>query len=75
MMKYSENSKSNFSKENDMEFIDKFPEIKLPNKFFKNRGDAKFEDIGDAYRGAMCQLFPTALYMLILIMMVILMWW
>ena len=26
--------------------INKFPEIKLPNKFFKNEGDVKFADIG-----------------------------
>jgi enediyne biosynthesis protein E4 len=40
------NSKNNLSKETDLELIDKFPEIKLPNKFFKNTGDAKFEEIG-----------------------------
>ena len=29
----------------DMSLINKFPEIKLANKFFKNLGDAKFEDL------------------------------
>jgi hypothetical protein len=32
----------------DMSLIDKFPEIKLPNKFFHNSGDAKFSDIKDS---------------------------
>jgi hypothetical protein len=31
----------------DMAMIDKFPEIKLPNRFFKNTGNAKFEDVSD----------------------------
>ncbi len=30
--------------EKDMALINKFPEIKLPNKFFLNKHDAKFED-------------------------------
>jgi enediyne biosynthesis protein E4 len=29
----------------DMALINKFPEIKLPNKFYKNLGDAKFLDL------------------------------
>lgn len=31
-------------KDQDMALIDKFPEIKLPNKFFHNRGNAAFDD-------------------------------
>ena len=40
------NSKSSFLKEKDLTMINKFPEIKLPNQFFKNSGAAKFKDIG-----------------------------
>lgn len=29
----------------DMSLIDKFPEIKLPNKFFKNKGNLSFDDL------------------------------
>ena len=32
--------------EGDMALIDKFPQIKLPNRFFKNAGNAAFEDQG-----------------------------
>lgn len=35
----------------DMTLIDKFPEIKLPNKFFHNKGNAAFDDIGNAITG------------------------
>jgi hypothetical protein len=31
--------------EKDMALIEKFPQIKLKNKFFKNGGEAKFEDL------------------------------
>jgi hypothetical protein len=31
--------------ETDATLIDKFPQIKLPNKFFKNNGDLVFEDL------------------------------
>jgi enediyne biosynthesis protein E4 len=36
-------------KENGL--IEKFPEIKIPNRFFQNKGNAKFEDIGRAVPG------------------------
>ena len=32
----------------DMDLIDKFPQIKIPNKFFKNQGNLQFEDMKDA---------------------------
>ncbi|ULQ56399.1 VCBS repeat-containing protein [Flavihumibacter rivuli] len=31
--------------EKEMALIDKFPQIKLPNRFFLNRGEARFEDV------------------------------
>ena len=37
--------------ERDMSLIDKFPEIKLPNKFFRNRGDLSFSDEEAAIKG------------------------
>ena len=30
---------------NDIEGLDKFPQIKIPNKFFKNNGNMQFEDL------------------------------
>ncbi len=37
--------RSNKMDEKEMALINKFPEIKLPNKFFLNMHDAKFEDV------------------------------
>jgi hypothetical protein len=37
--------------EEEMAVIDKFPEIKLPNRFFKNTGNAKFEDVSNKIAG------------------------
>lgn len=37
--------------EGDMDMINKFPEIKLPNRFFKNTGNAKFEDVSGQIAG------------------------
>lgn len=34
--------------EGDMALIDKFPQIKLPNRFFKNKGDVQFQDLEGA---------------------------
>ncbi len=31
----------------DLDLIDRSPQIKIPNKFFKNIGDIKFADLGD----------------------------
>lgn len=36
---------------NDLAIINKFPEIKLPNRFFKNRGEVKFEDVSNNILG------------------------
>lgn len=37
--------------ERDMSLIDKFPEIRLPNKFFRNQGDLSFSDEEGAIKG------------------------
>ena len=37
--------------ESDMDMINKFPEIKLPNRFFKNNGNARFEDVSEHVDG------------------------
>ncbi len=34
--------------EKELRLIDKFPEVKLPNRFFRNNGDAKFTDVSDS---------------------------
>lgn len=33
--------------EREMNLINKFPQIKIPNRFFRNKGKASFEDISD----------------------------
>jgi enediyne biosynthesis protein E4 len=38
--------RNNKMDEKEMALINKFPEIKLPNKFFLNKHDSKFEEIG-----------------------------
>ncbi|CAN5479166.1 VCBS repeat-containing protein [soil metagenome] len=40
-----EKLQNNKMNESELATIDKFPEIKLPNRFFKNTGNAKFEDV------------------------------
>ncbi len=37
--------------EKDMALIENFPQIKLPNKFFKNTGNASFKDLSNAIKG------------------------
>jgi enediyne biosynthesis protein E4 len=36
---------------NKLAIINKFPEIKLPNRFFKNKGDVKFDDVSNNIQG------------------------
>ncbi len=40
--------RSNSMGEKDMALIDKFPQIKIPNKFFRNAGSLKFDDMDTA---------------------------
>ncbi len=37
--------------EKDLSLIDKFPKIKIPNKFYKNEGNLKFADLTDEIQG------------------------
>lgn len=37
--------KANKVDEKEMTILDKFPQIKLPNKFFSNKGDIQFQDV------------------------------
>ena len=46
-----EKLQNNKLNESDLAIINKFPEIKLPNRFFINRGDAKFGDVSDEITG------------------------
>jgi len=39
---------SNKIGEREMNLINKFPQIKIPNRFFRNKGNASFEDISEA---------------------------
>ena len=39
--------RNNSLNKQDMELINKFPEIKLPNKFYRNKGNISFEDLGE----------------------------
>ncbi|MBS1608271.1 MAG: VCBS repeat-containing protein [Bacteroidetes bacterium] len=43
-----EKLRENKMSEKEMELINRFPEIKIPNKFFSNKGDLKFTDIEGA---------------------------
>ena len=54
--------KNNFTNEKDLGLINKFPEIKLPNKFFKNEGDAKFTDAADEIEGNAATFSNGAIY-------------
>ena len=43
-----EKIKNNDMKDKDMALMNKFPEIKIPNKFYKNNGSLQFEDMETA---------------------------
>lgn len=45
---FQQKLKSNQVQEKDIALINKFPEIKVPNRFFKNAGDAVFTDVTDS---------------------------
>lgn len=43
--------KANNLEDADMALIDKFPQIKIPNKFYKNKGGLVFDDLQDHIKG------------------------
>ncbi len=47
-MRYSRKLSENKLDEKDMTLIEKFPQIKIPNKFYKNKGDLSFQDMADS---------------------------
>ncbi|MDQ6844999.1 MAG: VCBS repeat-containing protein, partial [Bacteroidota bacterium] len=49
-------------KEKDLSLIDKFPVIKLPDKFFKNNGDASFTDENNFIEGSIPTFSNGAIY-------------
>jgi hypothetical protein len=46
----------------DMALINKFPEIKLPNKFFKNLGNVQFQDLENQIKGDVPTFSNGAVY-------------
>ena len=46
----------------DLDLINKLPEIKLPNRFYKNTGNARFEDIGGQVAGNVATFSNGAVY-------------
>ncbi len=54
--------KSNSLAETDMSLIDKFPQIKIPNKFFQNNGNMNFNDLEKRIKGDRPTYSNGALY-------------
>jgi hypothetical protein len=60
--KLSEKIRTGTMSSTDMSIIDQFPEIKLPNKFYHNKRDASFGDIGNAIAGDIPTFSNGAVY-------------
>lgn len=54
--------RANTLQEKDMLLVEKFPQIKLPNKFYKNNGELKFEDVEDQIKGDLPTYSNGAVY-------------
>lgn len=54
--------KSKSLDDNDLSLIDKFPQIRLPSKFFLNTGQMKFDDVGDLIQDARATFSNGAVY-------------
>ncbi len=57
-----EKLRTNRMEDKDMTLIDKFPQIKLPNRFFKNTGDVSFQDVNDQVTGDLPTYSNGAVY-------------
>lgn len=57
-----EKLRTNSLEDKDMTLIDKFPQIKLPNRFFKNGGNMAFEDINNRVEGDLPTYSNGAVY-------------
>ena len=57
-----EKMRNNSLDNKDMDLINKFPEIKLPSKFFKNSGEMKFQDLSDRIEGSRPTYSNGAIY-------------
>jgi hypothetical protein len=53
---------TNNLEENDLSVQEKMPQIKLPNKFFRNTGDLRFDDLGGNIKGAQDSYSNGAVY-------------
>jgi enediyne biosynthesis protein E4 len=54
--------RDNFNDSKDLTLIKRFPEIKLPNRFFRNIGNVKFQDVGDEVEGSVPTFSNGAVY-------------
>ncbi len=55
-------SNNNYMQEEDLKIIEKMPKIKLPNTFFRNKGNLTFEDIGTQVSGNKVSYSNGAVY-------------
>lgn len=54
--------RSNTLGDNDMALINKFPQTKIPNRFFRNSGSMSFQDEGEAIKGNQPSYSNGAIY-------------
>lgn len=54
--------RANTLEQKDMLLVEKFPQIKLPNKFYKNNGELKFEDVEQQIKGDLPTYSNGAVY-------------
>ena len=57
-----EKFRTNSLEDKDMTLIEKFPQIKLPNRFFRNTGNVSFQDINDEVAGDLPTYSNGAVY-------------
>ena len=57
-----EKLRNNSLADKDMALVDKFPEIKIPNHFFRNSGDLSFQDVTDSIENITSTFSNGAVY-------------